>query len=125
MSDTKYTCPWCGSHTTAIGDAFAEGEPCPECGAPVSREPAPPQWIERPPSDRIKATTPFRDAINLDKAVEIIGRIQKLRDVQRELKSAFARSELDGGAKAALQHPLYLAAQAKLDQLHDDLMVLI
>lgn len=62
---------------------------------------------------------------NLDRAVDLIEQIEQIRAVQRELKSAFARSELDGGARAALNHPLYVQAQAKLDELHDALMILI
>jgi hypothetical protein len=33
MSDLTRTCPNCGSHTSSVGAAFAEGEPCPYCGA--------------------------------------------------------------------------------------------
>lgn len=61
---------------------------------------------------------------NLDRAADIITAIDRARAVQRELKSAFARSGLDGGAKAALNHPLYLDAQDELDRLHDALMIL-
>jgi hypothetical protein len=62
---------------------------------------------------------------NLDDAVQVVAEIDKVRAVQRELRSAFARSELDGGAKAALNHPLYLEAATRLDELHDELMGLI
>ena len=62
---------------------------------------------------------------NLDDAAEIIAEIDTLRAVQRELRSAFARSELDGGAKAAPMHPLYADAEGRLAQLHDALMILI
>lgn len=62
---------------------------------------------------------------NVDDAVDLISRIECLRAVQRELKSAFARSDLDGGAKAALSHPLYIQVQEELDELHDQLMMLV
>lgn len=62
---------------------------------------------------------------NLERASELIEKIYTVRAVQRELKSAFARSELDGGARAAVKHELYIEAQAELDRLHDALMILI
>lgn len=36
MSDLTRTCPGCDSHTSAIGIAFREDEPCPYCGLPAS-----------------------------------------------------------------------------------------
>ncbi|QUE25562.1 hypothetical protein SEA_SADLAD_15 [Microbacterium phage SadLad] len=62
---------------------------------------------------------------NIDDALEIVAEIDRVRSVIRELKAAFAKSELDGGAKAAPSHPLYIQAQAKLDELHDQLMQVI
>ncbi|QIG59022.1 hypothetical protein SEA_RUBYRALPH_14 [Microbacterium phage RubyRalph] len=62
---------------------------------------------------------------NLDDAIEIVAEIDRVRSVIRELKAAFAKSELDGGAKAAPSHPLYIQAQEKLDELHDQLMMVI
>ena len=81
-------------------------------------------------SDARKAEAALRDmtaamVTNVDDAVDIISRIECLRAVQRELKSAFARSDLDGGAKAALSHPLYIQVQEELDELHDQLMMLV
>ena len=35
MSDLKRSCPACDSHTSAIGAAFRDGEPCPYCGLPA------------------------------------------------------------------------------------------
>jgi hypothetical protein len=32
VSDLKATCPGCESWTSAVGLAFREGRPCPECG---------------------------------------------------------------------------------------------
>ena len=62
---------------------------------------------------------------NLDDAIDIVHEIDRLRAVQRELRSAFARSDLDGGAKAAVDHPLFIQAAQALDILHDQLMGLI
>lgn len=66
-----------------------------------------------------------RARTNLDDALEIVEEIDRVRSVIRELKAAFAKSELDGGVKAAPKHPLYIEAQEKLDQLHDQLMMVI
>lgn len=62
---------------------------------------------------------------NIDDALEIVAEIDQVRSVIRELKAAFARSELDGGAKAAPKHPLYVECEARLEKLHEDLMLLI
>lgn len=62
---------------------------------------------------------------NIDDAIEIVSEIDRLRSVIRELKAAFARSELDGGVKAAPTHPLYRQCEARLEKLHEDLMLLI
>lgn len=62
---------------------------------------------------------------NLDDALEIVHEIDDVRSVIRELKAAFARSELDGGAKAAPSHPLYVEAEERLAALHDQLMMVI
>ena len=35
MSDLKRSCPACDAHTSAIGAAFRDGEPCPYCGLPA------------------------------------------------------------------------------------------
>ncbi|AWN07778.1 hypothetical protein HOT31_gp107 [Microbacterium phage Hendrix] len=68
---------------------------------------------------------PGEHTSNLEDALVLIDVIASIRSVQRELKSAFAKSELDGGAKAAFVHPLYVQAQEQLDRLHDQLMMLI
>lgn len=62
---------------------------------------------------------------NLERAAAIIAEIEQVRAVQRELRSAFAGSELDGGAKAAVEHPLYQDATRRLAALHEALMLLI
>lgn len=62
---------------------------------------------------------------NLERALALVERIERMRAIQRELRSAFARSELDGGAKAAPDHPLYRDAEAELERLHAALMILI
>lgn len=62
---------------------------------------------------------------NLRDAIEIVAEIDRVRGVCSELKSAFARRELDGGVKASYMHPLYVQAQERLAELHDQLIVLI
>ena len=62
---------------------------------------------------------------NLEDALAIVAKIERVRSVQRELKAAFARDELDGGAKTALTHPLYVQCAAGLAELHDALKLLI
>ena len=60
---------------------------------------------------------------NLDDAKELVREIDKVRAVMRELKAAFARSELDGGVKAAPRHPLYIECEEALAALHEQLMM--
>jgi hypothetical protein len=62
---------------------------------------------------------------NFTRAVMIIDQLYDVRAVIRELKSAFARSELDGGVKGVLTHPLYLRAIEEQERLHNELMELI
>jgi hypothetical protein len=62
---------------------------------------------------------------DLTEAEAIVKRIQKLRAVQSELKAGFARDALEGGAKAALDHPLYLKAAAEIVSQQDRLKLLI
>lgn len=35
MSDIKRECPGCDSWTSAVGEAFRDGDPCPYCGLPA------------------------------------------------------------------------------------------
>lgn len=62
---------------------------------------------------------------NIDDALEIVHQIDQVRAVIRELKAAFARSELDGGVKAAPRHPLYIQCEQRLETLHEQLMMVI
>lgn len=62
---------------------------------------------------------------NLDRAEDIITRIDILKKIQNSLKAAFAHRELDGGPKAAMKHELYLKAQAEIESLEEDLTQLI
>ncbi|UDL15387.1 hypothetical protein SEA_PEPE25_12 [Microbacterium phage Pepe25] len=62
---------------------------------------------------------------NVQDAVEIVSEIDQVRAVIRELRAAFARSELDGGVKAAPNHPLYRQCEARLEELHEQLMLVI
>lgn len=80
------------------------------------------QWWEARREEDARAAEAWT---NLDDALLIVEQIDRVRSVQRELKASFARSELDGGAKAALSHPLYLDAEHELDSLHERLMLLI
>lgn len=38
MSDLKRECPGCHSHTSAVGQAIEDREPCPYCGYDLSAE---------------------------------------------------------------------------------------
>lgn len=62
---------------------------------------------------------------NLGKAVIIQYNIAELKAVQKALKDAFAHRALDGGALAALEHPLYLDAQRAIDRLEEEFTQLI
>lgn len=62
---------------------------------------------------------------NIDDAIEVVCEIDQVRAVQRELKAAFARSELDGGVKAAPSHPLYIECEERLATLHEQLILII
>lgn len=63
----------------------------------------------------------YAERTNIDDALEIVADIQKIYSVQRELKAAFARSDLDGGVKAAPSHPLYAECERRLEKLRDQL----
>lgn len=62
---------------------------------------------------------------NLEKAKRIVTEIDQCRSVQQRLKDTFSRRGLDGGAMAAMDHPLYLEAQKRIDVLQEDFVVLI
>lgn len=62
---------------------------------------------------------------NLWRAAHLVEQISEVRGVVAELKSAFARNELDGGVKATYDHPLYIQAQARLAELHEQLLMVI
>lgn len=62
---------------------------------------------------------------NLDKAIHIVDEIKKLKDVMNALKGAFVHRELEGGVKAAFDHPLYLDAADKIAELEEELTLLI
>lgn len=65
------------------------------------------------------------NSINLSKAIEISEEISKLKVVQKDLKDAFYHRALDGGPKAALEHPLYIRAQMRIDELQEELTLLV
>lgn len=62
---------------------------------------------------------------NLPEAMRIAAEIERIHFVVTELKSAFARRELHGGPRAPYSHPLHIEARNRLDELHEQLMVLI
>lgn len=64
-------------------------------------------------------------ALSLAKAEQIVGEIDLLRGVQRELKAAFKDDELNGGWKAALEHPLWGWAEQRIAALHEEMKGLI
>lgn len=82
------------------------------------------RWREARSSEN-EAAEKAAQRTNLEDAVDLIVEIDRVRAVMRELKSAFAKSELEGGVKAALRHPLYLQAEDELAELHDQLKGLI
>lgn len=63
--------------------------------------------------------------LSLQKAVVIVASIDGYRAVMREIKAAFVGDELNGGPKGALTHPLYLQAQARIAELHEEMKGLI
>lgn len=63
--------------------------------------------------------------LSLQKATVIVASIESYRAVQREIKAAFVGDELNGGPKGALTHPLYLLAQARIAELHEEMKELI
>lgn len=67
----------------------------------------------------------FETYNNLIRAREISAEIQALKQIQKDLKDAFHHRELDGGARAALTHPLYLDAEKKIAELQEALTILI
>jgi hypothetical protein len=62
---------------------------------------------------------------NLDRAAIIHHQISELRGIQKDLKDAFYHRALDGGPKAAEQHPLYLQAAERILELQEALTLLI
>lgn len=76
-----------------------------------------------PGSDPIVDTTDYYS--NLEKGKRIVSEIEQCRGVQQMLKNAFAHRHLDGGALAALDHPLYLDAQKRIEVLEEEFTQLI
>lgn len=62
---------------------------------------------------------------NLEAARELVKEISELKEIQRRLKDAFAKDELDGGALTALDHPLYLQASEEINRLEEEFKQLI
>lgn len=89
---------------------------------PVRRETAHGALFEVDAHDSAKSTA---TNLSLEKAMRIVGEIDLLRGVQRELKAAFKDDELNGGWKAALDHPLWGWAEQRIAALHEDMKGLI
>lgn len=62
---------------------------------------------------------------NLNRGRRISVEIYELLLLQKTLKDAFYHRQLDGGPVAALTHPLYLEAQAKIEELQEELVHII
>lgn len=62
---------------------------------------------------------------DVERATTIVRELNELAGVQSALKAAFKNDELDGGWKTALEHPLYLQAEARKASLQDELKGLI
>lgn len=62
---------------------------------------------------------------NLDKGKRIVKEIEACKGVQQMLKNTFATRGLEGGALAALDHPLYLEAEKRIRVLQEDFTQLI
>lgn len=69
--------------------------------------------------------TYIQEYSNLDKAIVITEDIRQCKAVMKALKDAFSYRDLEGGYKAALTHPLYLDAEAKVAELEEELTLLI
>jgi hypothetical protein len=65
------------------------------------------------------------DYLNITKGLKISKEIQALRQMQKDLKDTFYHRELDGGPKAALTHPLYLAAERRITRLQEEMTLLV
>lgn len=65
------------------------------------------------------------DVTDIDRAINYALQIEMCQKAQRELKAAFHHQELDGGAKAALEHPLYLKLEAEIAQYRELLVGLV
>lgn len=62
---------------------------------------------------------------NLSKAIAIVTRIGQCVIVQKSLKDAFRNDQLEGGWQAALDHPIYLDAEAEIARLQEEFKALI
>jgi len=62
---------------------------------------------------------------NIDRGLEITARITGIIAMRTQLKAAFAGSELDGGALAAYDHPLWKSTDLELATLREALMLLV
>lgn len=72
-----------------------------------------------------KAQRIFQDYFNIEKGIRLSEEIEQLKMMQKNLTSAFHHQQLDGGAKAALEHPLYLAAAERIQKLQVEMTLLI
>jgi hypothetical protein len=62
---------------------------------------------------------------NVDRAIEISRRLSDIVLMRGELKRTFANRELDGGATAAYDHPLWVSTEREIEDLREELVGLI
>lgn len=62
---------------------------------------------------------------DLEKAKRISRSIQDLKLLQKTIKDVFAHRLLDGGPRAALDHPMYLQAESQITKLEEEMTYLI
>lgn len=81
-----------------------------------------PNWVQR---DVQQLLDTFEHLTDLEKAKALVKEIDELLQLQKTIKLAFAKDELDGGWKTALEHPLYLEAENQLQELFSEMKGLI
>lgn len=112
----RWTCPECGEQGPANTPEDLE-----DGTSHAARHTSGP--FERMPQLHITEVVPPWD--NLDRANVIVDQIERCRRVQTALKTAFKQQILDGGWTAAIDHPLFRQASARIVELEDELRRLI
>jgi len=65
------------------------------------------------------------DEWNLERGLAIVEELEAIAGLRREIVRAFVGRDLDGGREAAYTHPLYLQADARAENLREELRGLI